>query len=366
MANRVASMSWERWSTVELMAEWKNEGSGARIKMFWVWCGLLVIGIVVTVLLVTFCLPGTTTTTRKSWDVYLYLDQDIEPDHGCLRFYQHPDDRQIRFRPGTKATETVVAPNVLAIVRAGGDVRRNLSLPKERVIGLTHEPTVFTDLSPAAIAHIQKTCGRFLIGDAGQLGPPFETHYAFLPFDHPRHLTPGPPKDRVMSLMYSGKLITEGHRYRQTLAREILKRSLPVDIYGAGCDDFRSEYRGDPRLKGRFETRELYERYRFTLAIENTRESDYISEKFCNAISYGTVPIYWGAPRVEHYFGPGCCLVLTGDLDLDMSLIADVCRDPEALRYRRDLSGARREMEKDGRASLSHFLLTRVIPDLHQ
>ena len=42
-------------------------------------------------------------------------------------------------------------------------------------------------------------------------------------------------------------------------------------------------------------------RHRFNLAFENTRVKDYVTEKFFDALTAGTVPIYWGAPNIADF-----------------------------------------------------------------
>jgi len=44
--------------------------------------------------------------------------------------------------------------------------------------------------------------------------------------------------------------------------------------------------------------------YRFTIAFENARETDYVMEKFYDPLIIGSVPIYLGAPNVAE-FAPG-------------------------------------------------------------
>ena len=45
-------------------------------------------------------------------------------------------------------------------------------------------------------------------------------------------------------------------------------------------------------------------RYRFTLAFENSMESDYVTEKFFQPLLVGSVPVYRGAPNIAD-FAPG-------------------------------------------------------------
>lgn len=44
------------------------------------------------------------------------------------------------------------------------------------------------------------------------------------------------------------------------------------------------------------------EQYKFSLAIENSSHSGYCTEKIVQAFASGTIPIYWGDPKIGEYF----------------------------------------------------------------
>ena len=44
------------------------------------------------------------------------------------------------------------------------------------------------------------------------------------------------------------------------------------------------------------------EPYRFSIALENSREPRYITEKFYDCLLTDTIPIYYGAPDISDYF----------------------------------------------------------------
>jgi len=74
---------------------------------------------------------------------------------------------------------------------------------------------------------------------------------------------------------------------------------LPVDSYGRSLNN-------RPLVEDRgVETKlEIYSRYKFTLAIENSRSRDYVTEKFFDPLTAGSVPVYFGAPNIAD-FAPG-------------------------------------------------------------
>ena len=60
---------------------------------------------------------------------------------------------------------------------------------------------------------------------------------------------------------------------------------------------------------GRTSKLAVMRRFRYAIAFENSRETDYVTEKFFDPLSIGTIPIYLGAPNIGE-FCPGneCCI----------------------------------------------------------
>ncbi len=46
--------------------------------------------------------------------------------------------------------------------------------------------------------------------------------------------------------------------------------------------------------------------YKFTIAFENESAINYTTEKIFHPLAAGSIPIYWGNPRVEELFNPAC------------------------------------------------------------
>jgi hypothetical protein len=122
-------------------------------------------------------------------------------------------------------------------------------------------------------------------------------------------------KNRKCSFIVSGlKGCDENqdlYNYRLALMQAVLDSDLDIDIYGRGHGCIL-----DQRFKG-----ELIDKYdgllpyQFTIAIENCREKNYVSEKFYDPINCATIPIYWGAPNVEDFMDQGAFISLNGSLD---------------------------------------------------
>nr|MCR4587875.1 hypothetical protein [Lachnospiraceae bacterium] len=94
--------------------------------------------------------------------------------------------------------------------------------------------------------------------------------------------------------------------------------------------------------------------YKFSIAFENSSHSGYVTEKLIDAYAAGTIPIYWGDPRIEEYFDPESFIHITDEasipaaierikaIDQDAALYRKVMETP-ALRDIKDLSATKQE-----------------------
>ena len=193
-----------------------------------------------------------------------------------------------------------------------------LKVSKENVIGLAFEPVQFLNLTKPFIKYATEHIGKYYIGDtvAFNLQEPFIEHYAYM--WHPTPIKSIPVKNKLMSIIISEKLRAPGHKYRHYLVEEILKRNLPVDIYGRGCKYYDKNKHSN--IMGEFDDSQPYENYKFHIAIENFETQAYFSEKITSPLIYGTVPIYLGCKTIKEYF-PNEVINLSGVIDNDILLI---------------------------------------------
>jgi hypothetical protein len=132
-------------------------------------------------------------------------------------------------------------------------------------------------------------------------------------------------------MVLSEKRVTEGHRFRHTVAAWVLEHDLPIDLYGQGWlkgkalakklqQQRQAEAQGtqEPRLdagspsdtdldqprrvqysplpKAPQAKAAALRDYMFSIVIENAQVGRYFTEKLIDAIALGTVPVYWGGP----------------------------------------------------------------------
>ena len=207
-----------------------------------------------------------------------------------------------------------------------------LNIPKENVIGLAQEPIDYLNEKKDKkymmkfFKYARANIGKYFIGSIAEiLGPPFINSYGYL--THIKPLSYLPSKTKIMSIMISDKFDAPGHKYRHMLTKEILKRALPIDIYGKGCKYYYKNK--DPRIKGEFNLREPYEDYKFHICIENFQKPHYFSEKITNSLLCNTTPIYYGCENIDQYF-PNIVIHLCGIIEKDIQLLDNICNHPSS------------------------------------
>lgn len=101
------------------------------------------------------------------------------------------------------------------------------------------------------------------------------------------------PKTKNVSLIASHKAICELHQVRRDLVK-IFEGSDKVDCFGT--------YTGN--MEDYADTYTTHAEYRFAIAIENYIDDYWFTEKILNCFSTKTVPIYYGARKINEFFNP--------------------------------------------------------------
>lgn len=96
-------------------------------------------------------------------------------------------------------------------------------------------------------------------------------------------------KSRKISMISSGKGISDGHKYRHTIF-DSLKNKFEIDWWGRGF--------GKPFNE---KTEPLID-YEFSICVTNSRINNYFTEILIDPIRLGTIPIFWGCPNIGDYF----------------------------------------------------------------
>jgi hypothetical protein len=99
-----------------------------------------------------------------------------------------------------------------------------------------------------------------------------------------------PKKTKKISIITSNKTYTKGHRKRIECALKIKKYfGEHVDLFGNGFNSFIDKW-------------DVLAPYEFHIAIENSVERNYFSEKITDPILAYSLPLYYGCPNITDYF----------------------------------------------------------------
>ncbi len=100
------------------------------------------------------------------------------------------------------------------------------------------------------------------------------------------------PKTKLLSVVTSSKIMTEGHRKRFEFAKRLKTHfGDKIDLFGRGLNEIEDKW-------------DALADYRYHVAIENSEVNHYWTEKLADAFLAGCYPIYHGCPNIADYFSP--------------------------------------------------------------
>jgi hypothetical protein len=109
-------------------------------------------------------------------------------------------------------------------------------------------------------------------------------------------------KNKMISMVSSGKDFTESHRRRNSILNTIREKHKNIDFFGKYFNPFNKK-------------EDVLIDYMFSITIENDSYSTYYTEKIMDCFATGTVPIYLGAPDIGSLFDTDGIIFLNGDFD---------------------------------------------------
>lgn len=115
------------------------------------------------------------------------------------------------------------------------------------------------------------------------------------------------PKPQVCSIIASEKRQTHGHQLRH----EVVKRYPGhLNVFGRGYQPVQFKA-------------EALQQYRFSVVIENGMIDTLFTEKLIDCFLTGTIPIYWGTPKIAEHFNMAGVITWNTleDLDRIMSML---------------------------------------------
>lgn len=198
------------------------------------------------------------------------------------------------------------------------------NLPKEKVIGFSHEPRRTLGMDLLLIPNVCERVSKYYLSNSIDLPKTFESGYTFvLPADFSKSEFEEYPHENRMSMILSMSKFMPGHMMRHDILQRVLKTDMDIHFYAEGLNKMYS----DPRVK-EFNWSLFsipYERYQTQIVIENIIDEMWSTEKLSNCIIKETFPIYYGSKKVaEDFYGAGAIPMLGNNLDENMEIISEI------------------------------------------
>jgi hypothetical protein len=117
-------------------------------------------------------------------------------------------------------------------------------------------------------------------------------------------------KTKLVSCIVSEKTMSEGHKLRLEIAKQI-KESGQVDMYGKAFNYIPHKI-------------DALKDYMFSFAMENDYYDSYFTEKLHDCFLTGTIPIYLGAPDIGDYFNLDGMIIMERDSDGNVTFDSEI------------------------------------------
>ena len=206
---------------------------------------------------------------------------------------------------------TIVDDNSYDLLVCSNHCTEKPLVEKENVIGIIMEPSWSLNWD----RNLDQKCGIIFVHDNSLFNfknneckiierPSlmFNEFYNSFEFSIKDYINWRSPKNKKISFVVSKNAGSNNnvlYDKRLELVNSILKNNLPVDIYGRGWQSNGRQIKGicpdDKKINALIN-------YQFSIGIENSREKNYISEKFFDNLLVNTVPLYYGCPNVEDIY----------------------------------------------------------------
>lgn len=136
---------------------------------------------------------------------------------------------------------------------------------------------------------------------------PFKPHTKSLSFDYKDcgyHVSTwqfiSKPFDELVDYPYHNKqkkvsgVTSAKWNHRNNFFSGVSQLGLEVDLFGSKYKSLHPKYKDDALFP-----------YEFSIAVENSSQENYFSEKINDCFLSWSIPIYWGCPNIDEYFPEG-------------------------------------------------------------
>jgi len=199
-------------------------------------------------------------------------------------------------------------------------------LPKYCQVLYTHAPEMFKDFS-----NVKYHSAFGFYDDSHKMRGSFPREI----FDRDNGFNKAKKLSIIISNLQKGPKSSIYHE-RMKLMDKILKSNLDIDIFGRGWQ------LSDLRYKGELPFKRLALRpYEYSIAIENSNEIGYCTEKISDCFLNNAIPLYWGAPNVNEIYDPRSFEIINPDDEDVIDKIKEIIKKP-SIQYRKAVLGSKR------------------------
>ena len=188
------------------------------------------------------------------------------------------------------------------------DIRTSTSHPIEKTIGVIMEPSWATNFR----GNLKRRCKYILSHERNGSSSQYIYYPGTLPphFDYNEgnnldyYINNNFKKTKKCSVItsFANHQPNEQTLYhkRVEFVKKLLQADIDIDVYGNNWEHSGIE---DSRIKGTLQNKkDGLLPYEFSIAIENSVEEDYFTEKLTDCILTDTTPIYYGCPNIDRFF----------------------------------------------------------------
>ena len=91
--------------------------------------------------------------------------------------------------------------------------------------------------------------------------------------------------------------------------------------------DYAGNYKNNiPKVQGSYNSKEMFDfisQYKFVIAMENTKQETYITEKIVNGFLANVIPIYWGSDNIYDYFNENRFINILNESQININAAAN-------------------------------------------
>lgn len=124
---------------------------------------------------------------------------------------------------------------------------------------------------------------------------------------------------KISTLAGSKDMGASGHKFRKTIHHNQDKlKDFPIIFYRSNVQlPHLPDYNNNPLLPTDPEYRlskfPLFETFQFSIVIENSRQTNYFTEKLTDCLITKTIPIYYGCPNIGDFFDISGWIIIEND-----------------------------------------------------